>query len=337
MKKTIILIVALLISAASFAQQCYNTNFNAGKTEYDNGNYEKAIEYFETAKKCPDRQGVTGANNWIINCNFAIFGNCDMEMVYVEGGEFMMGCTEEQGDDCWECEKPVHKTTISDFYIGKYEVTVEQFAKFVDETNYKTDAEKKGKSLCFNNEKWGSKKGAYWKCGINGELLKESQYNNPVVHISWNDALVYCEWLSQRTNKNYRLPTEAEWEFAARGGNRTKYYMCSGSNNSDNVAWYRHNSGSAIHIGGKKAPNELGIFDMIGNVSEWCSDWYDSKYYSSSGNKNPKGPSTGSEKTVRGNGWYSITGRCHISFRSSNIPEFSGSHHGFRVVLEPKY
>ena len=201
------------------------------------------------------------------------------EMVFVKGGTFQMGSNDGEDD-----EKPVHTVKVGDFWIGKYEVRMVEFKKFIDVTGYMTNGEK--------FSKWISDQ-AYLSSGIklderepdwqqdeNGKKRKEEEYSiYPVVKISYNDAISYCEWLSQKTGKKYRLPTEAEWEYAARGGNLSKGYKYAGSNNLDEVGWHKENSGERLHYIGQKKPNELGLYDMSGNAREWCMDWYNVNYY----------------------------------------------------------
>jgi formylglycine-generating enzyme required for sulfatase activity len=255
----------------------------------------------------------------------------NIEMVFVKGGTFMMGCTAEQGSDCFDREKPAHSVTVSDFYIGKYEVTQEQWVRVMG----------------------GNNNPSYFK---GGKL--------PVDSVSWNDVQEFILRLNTLTGKKYRLPTEAEWEYAARGGQNSKGYKYSGSNNVGNVAWYNVNSGDKVlrdglieeyfnkddiggynnvltsnknrtHPVGTKLPNELGLYDMSGNVYEWVSDWYGE--YSSSAQANPKGPSTtlDSYRVLRGGSWYSAAGDCRVSDRGYYGPGFSYYSIGFRLVLSP--
>ncbi|MDR1814679.1 MAG: SUMF1/EgtB/PvdO family nonheme iron enzyme [Tannerella sp.] len=220
----------------------------------------------------------------------------DFEMLYVAGGTFTMGCTSEQGGDCWDGEKPAHQVTLSGYYIGKYEVTQAQ-----------------------------------WKAVMGNNPSDFKGDNLPVENVSWNDVQEFIRKLNAQTGKNYRLPTEAEWEFAARGGNQSRGYKYSGSNTADNVAWYCDNSGGKTHPVGTKQANELGIYDMSGNVLEWCSDWYDS--YSSASQTNPRGASTGSNRVLRGGSCYYDSLFTRVSNRNCNYPDDRYNHCGFRLAL----
>ena len=213
-------------------------------------------------------------------------------MVKVEGGIFSMGSTE--GYD----EKPVHQVRLSDFCIGKYEVTQDEWEVVM---------------------------------GTNPSHFKG--VNKPVECVSWNDCQEFIKKLNKLTGLQFRLPTEAEWEYAARGGNKSKGYKYSGSNIIGNVAWYWDNSNQKTHPVGTKAPNELGIYDMSGNVWEWCSDWYSSSYYSSSPANNPTGPATGSDRVYRGGSWLHFADYCRVANRILNNPDYRYSSLGFRLAL----
>ena len=266
------------------------------------------------------------------NRTFTVNG-VTFEMVAVKGGTFTMGCTSEQGGDCDNDEKPTHSVTLSDYCIGKFEVTVGLFRTFVNETNYRTDADKEGWSWVWTGSTWEKKNGVNWKCDANGLVRNSSKDNYPVIHVSWNDAKAFCEWLTGKTGQTFRLPTEAEWEYAARGGNKSRGYKYSGSNNIGEVAWYTDNSGSKTHQVGTKAPNELGIYDMSGNVWEWCQDWFGN--YSSGSQTNPEGASAGSRRVFRGGSWSSIARYCRVSYRGSGDPADRDYLIGFRLVLVP--
>ena len=263
------------------------------------------------------------------NRTFTVNG-VTFEMVAVKGGTFTMGCTSEQGGECDNDEKPTHSVTLSDYYIGKYEVTVAQFRAFINETGYQTDADKNGGSYIWNGSQWVLKSGVNWRCGADGRVRSSSEDNHPVIHVSWNDAKAFYEWLSRKTGANFRLPTEAEWEYAARGGNKSRGYKYSGSNNIGSVAWYSDNSGSTTHQVGTKSPNELGIYDMTGNVWEWCSDWYGD--YSSGSQTNPQGQSSGSNRVYRGGSWDSFARYCRVSYRCIASPDYRYYYLGFRLA-----
>ena len=216
-------------------------------------------------------------------------------MVYVEGGTFTMGATSEQKNPDYD-EKPTHRVSLSSFYIGKYEVTQ-----------------------------------ALWKAVMGSNPSNWKGDNLPVENVSWNDCQTFLLKLNAMTGKTFRLPTEAEWEFAARGGNRNRGYQYSGSNVLADVAWYADNSGSKTHNVGAKAPNELGIYDMSGNVREWCQDW--KKSYSSSPQTNPKGPSSGSSRVYRGGSWILSARGCRVASRDCFTPDYGGIDLGLRLAL----
>lgn len=241
--------------------------------------------------------------------------------VFVKGGIFTMGCTKEQGGECSDYEKPAHQVTLSDFNIGQFEVTVQQYMQFVEETKtHYPEWLEKGSNY---NIKTGKDDG-YKKLG---DALQNP--TNPIIGVSWDDATAYCQWLSGKTGKKYRLPTEAEWEFAARGGTQSKTFKYSGSNTLDEVAWSGSNSGNKTHAVGTRAKNELGIFDMSGNVWEWCSDWFGN--YQSVAQANPKGAATGSNRVIRGGSWLNYSGYCRAAYRGNDAPAHRANYLGFRV------
>ncbi len=272
------------------------------------------------------------------------------DMVFIRGGTFQMGS--EEGSDV---EKPVHSVTVGDFYMGRYEVTVAEFKRFIDDTGYITDAEKNGGegSSIFINGQWELKAGIDWRCDAEGKLRPEREYHHPVVHVSWNDAVAYCDWLSRKTGRRYRLPTEAEWEYAAGNGSRhTKYSWGDGApsgrkggNVADETAKKRF-SDWTIFPGysdgyvftapvGSFAPNDFGLYDMSGNVSEWCNDWYIEGYYRNSPSVNPTGPSSGAHRVVRGGSWGSYPEGCRVASRGGFTPDYRAGIIGFRLALVP--
>jgi len=253
-------------------------------------------------------------------------------MVFVKGGAFQMGSTEGDSD-----ETPVRRVTVSDFYMGRHEVTVEEFAEFIQATGYETNADKDGGSYVWNGEDWEKKAGVNWKDDAEGNVRPASQYDHPVIHVSWYDAVRYCNWRSEQDGlqpvytmegdevsadwnaDGYRLPTEAEWEFAARSrGKRYKYAWGDSDTPNGNIAdekakeifsgwtiWENYNDGYVYTAPvGRFEQGELGLFDMTGNVWEWCWDWYDSDYYRNRPSANPKGPDEGSGRVLRGGSWY---------------------------------
>ena len=259
-----------------------------------------AIEFIKTMEKMevddsdpniPDPNPNTGGTQ-----TFTVNG-VSFTMVGVEGGTFTMGATSEQGtSDPWDDEYPTHSVTLSNFAIGETEVTQELWQAVM---------------------------------GSNPSYFKGS--NKPVEYVSWNDCLTFISRLNSLTGKNFRLPTEAEWEYAARGGNKSRGYKYAGSNTLSDVAWYSDNSSSTTHDVKGKQPNELGLYDMSGNVYEWCQDWFGT--YSSSAQTNPTGPASGSYRVCRGGCWGYDAGRCRVSNRDYSTPTGCSSYLGLRLAL----
>lgn len=223
----------------------------------------------------------------------SVIRNLIGNMVHVEGGTFSMGSSDGDSD-----EKPIHQVTLSAFSIGRYEVTQEE-----------------------------------WQAVMGSNPSFFNGTNLPVERVSWNDCQTFIHRLNQMTGMSFRLPTEAEWEFAARGGNKSLHYKYSGSDEISSVAWYWGNSGSKTHPVGQKSPNELGIYDMSGNVWEWCVDWYGRKFYKRSPLSNPNGPAEGSYRVGRGGGWSSNAGGCRVSNRGSDSPADRNDGIGLRLAL----
>lgn len=224
----------------------------------------------------PQLVAVEGSQTFTVN-------GVKFTMVPVEGGTFTMGATSEQGSDAFDNEKPAHQVTLSDYYIGQTEVTQ-----------------------------------ALWKAvmGSNPSDSNSKGDNLPVEQVSWDDCQVFIQNLNQLTGKQFRLPTEAEWEYAARGGRKSRGYKYAGGNNIDLVAWCGDNSGNRTHTVATKQANELGVYDMSGNVEEWCSDWYDG--YQSSSQSDPQGPSSGSSRVNRGGSCYGDARDCRVSRHSGD-------------------
>lgn len=225
-----------------------------------------------------------------------ILDEIENNMVYVEGGVYAMG---ENGVDALQNEKPLHFITLSSFYISKYEITQAQWTAVMGNSP------------------------SYFK----GENL-------PVEKVSWENVQEFITKLNAQTGKQYRLPTEAEWEFASRGGVKCHDYKYSGSNSVEEVAWMSTNSGGKTHTVGTKSPNELGLYDMSGNVWELCSDWYSANYYYSSPKTNPQGPETGTSRVVRGGSWGSEAKNSRVSLRYVAAPTALGNSIGFRLCRD---
>lgn len=221
-------------------------------------------------------------------------GGVQFTMVYVEGGEFSMSAHAPKSSNGF-----LHQVKLDGYYIGHTPVTQ-----------------------------------ALWKkvMGSNPSYFKFDSL--PVENVSWNDCQMFIRKLNTLTGKSFRLPTEAEWEYAARGGKKSHNYNYSGSNRIDDVAWYRDNSNNSTHPVGQKCANELGLFDMSGNVLEWCSDWYEERYcYYFESRCNPQGPSQGQYRVSRGGSWYYADNRCQISYRSYGVPTDGNANLGFRLAM----
>ena len=250
----------------------------------------------QSKKAKVDISPTIGKANYTPNVKTFYANGVSFEMVEVRGGTFRMGGTSEQGSDAdSDDEYPVHSVTLSGYYIGKTEVTQ-----------------------------------ALWKAVMGSNPSRFKGDNMPVECVSWDDCQEFIRKLNSLTSQNFRLPTEAEWEFACRGGNNSRGYKYSGSNYIDNVAWYDGISGDKTHPVATKLPNELGIYDMTGNVWEWCSDW--NGKYSSGAQTNPKGPYDGSHRVNRGGSWGGGS-NCRSSIRGSSSPGGRFITLGLRLAL----
>jgi sulfatase modifying factor 1 len=247
--------------------------------------------------------------------------NLVLQMVKVEGGKFLMGSPDEN-KIAENDEQKQHEVTVGNFEINKLEVSVWEWKEYCKKTKKQMPAK----------QVWG----------IND--------NYPITNIAWNDAVNYCNWLSKQdgykpvytfagpniicdfTANGYRLPTEAEWEYAAKGGKKSKNYIFSGSNISNEIAWQQNSSDKRPHAVGTKLANELGIYDMSGNVWEWCYDWYNKDYYKSEDGNNPTGPIRGEKKSVRGGSWDSKESYLRTSNRISTTPDRTYEFYGFRLA-----
>ncbi len=235
-------------------------------------------------------------------------------MVFVNGGSFMMGSNDGYAD-----EKPAHKVTLSDYYIGKYEVTVAQYRQFCNETGHPMPSNP--------SEDWYEEhtNAVKW------------QWNDtyPIVNVKYTDALAFCRWLSEKTGENYTLPTEAQWEYAAKGGSHSKGYKYSGSNNIDEVAWYDETTREkGVRSVGKLKANELGIYDMSGNAWEWCLDFWGD--YPSKAQTDPTGAKSSQWRVIRGGAWYNVDEMARNTTRDGPLPNASSFYYGFRVAKSAK-
>ncbi len=218
-------------------------------------------------------------------------------MVEVIGSSFLMGATSEQMDGANDDELPTHYVNLPSFYMGSHEVTQEE-----------------------------------WKTVMGKNPSRFKGAKRPVDNVSWHDCQAFISKLNSLSRKRFRLPTEAEWEFAARGGDRSRGYIYSGSNNVSRVAWCAATSGSRTHDVEAKSPNELGIYDMTGNLWEWCADWYG--YYDSEMQNNPAGPNSGSTKAIRGGGWNGGPENCRVSNRDARSPNYRSDRLGLRLAMD---
>ena len=254
--------------------------------------------------------------NWLLIGNFSVFAksknpipdslqilhfevdSIPFSMKRVEGGLFIMGGTNEQHREVISTELPTHTVALDAYYIGHTEVTQALWQAVMPE----------------------------W------EIMDEwHNPNHPITDVSWYDCQVFIHRLDSITGMPFRLPTEAEWEFAARGGNKSRYFRFAGSNIADSVGWGLSNAGFRKHTVGLKIPNELGLYDMTGNVSEWCSDWY--APYHLGTEPNPKGPITGKEKIMRGGSFSNCQANSHLSYRHYQKPEESTQYCGLRLAM----
>ena len=296
---------------------------------------------------------------WLMGCSFTanqdistargddfIESQYGIGMVYVQGGTFSMGCVPEYSDDCLEREKPAHEVTLSDFYIGKYEVTQKKQWREIMGDDIRRKREEAGERPLFGE----------------GD-------DYPMYYVNWYDSVDFCNRLSELTGRNpayiidktgndpyavdgrwviksvpgangWRLPSEAEWEYAARGGNKSQGYQYSGSHDLDEVAWHISNMEGLMGYGtrpvGTKNANELGIHDMTGNVWEWVNDYFGSAYYNSSPVQDPKGPAVGSLCVYRGGGWDYDDWGARLSERDGNLLDSRDGALGFRLAISFK-
>lgn len=235
-------------------------------------------------------------------------GNLNIPMVYVKGGNFFRGCDDNKYNTPeFDNEKPVHRVNVSSFSIGKYEITLGL---------------------------WKTVMGVLPPSYLGVDYVNKDCNDCPVVKVTYAEIQEFIKRLNEKTGKSYRLPTELEWEFAARGGKYSGNYKYAGSNKLSAVGWYGRKKGAA-HPVGQKDPNELGIYDLSGNVAEWCSDWYDGEYYRTTIDAvDPKGPDYGEKRVVRGGSYFDEDFMCRNVYRNRFEPETSRWDIGFRLAMD---
>jgi formylglycine-generating enzyme required for sulfatase activity len=304
-------------------------------------------------------QDAASADRQLVTNGAILRNSIGMSIARVPAGEFLMGAPDSD-DDAQKTERPRHKVRISrPFYLGIHEVTVGQFRAFVRETGYQTGAETDGNgSSGFNSALPGfeyDKPGYTWK-----NLGWKQDENHPVLNVSWHDATAFCRWLTKKENKTYRLPTEAEWEYACRAGGQARFITGDSSeelkrianvqdkslvdkkprfSNSDDASYLTKpvgwNDGHAFSAPvGTFRPNGMGLYDMLGNAAEWCHDWYDKDYYRTSPLNDPMGPETGTARVVRGGAFLHQARHCRVSHRIAGTPSYRNYIIGFRVLME---
>ena len=269
------------------------------------------------------------------------------DFVLIRGGEFTMGSPETEVGRL--SDETQHQVKVSDFYMSRYEVTVAEFKRFVAESGYRTDAEKGDGSWILHGSEETLKKAVNWRHGVLGRLRPQNEEKHPVLHVSWNDAVAFGQWLSEKTGNRYRLPTEAEWEYACRAGSRTPFnkgnnLTTAQANYDGNYPYKKNRKGQyraqTVAVD-SFAPNAWGLYNMHGNVWEWCDDVYGDKYYDECKSKglveNPDGPppEAGSGRVLRGGSWGGNAGGCRSACRACDSPDNRSSTVGFRLVYIP--
>lgn len=314
----IIILGALVFSfPALFAQDF----LQKAKNYLDAGNCEKAQQAYEAYKvehpagdaeveqriaKCGTSAQTIGNNKK--DLTFKV-GDITFKMIFVNGGTFQMGSYSGEGD-----ERPVHNVSVSDFYMGEFEVTQALWQEVMGTTIY----QQRDKASTDRPMR-----------GVGADY--------PMYYVNHTEAEEFCGRLNQRLRSqlpvgySFTLPTEAEWEYAAKGGNKSNTYTYSGSNYLSEVGWYADNSGESTHTVGSKRANEFGLYDMSGNVWEWCFDWYGS--YSSSSQTNPRGSISGSKRVLRGGSWLNSDAYCRVALRNYGIPGYRDDDRGFRLAI----
>ena len=303
MKKTATLLFVLSLMLATFTAGAQDLR---GDVDYDGkvsiADVTTLIDYLLSGQWPEDEQPMIET--------FTVNG-VTFKMVTVEGGTFTMGATPEQESDAEWDVYPAHQVTLSSYCIGETEVTQALW-----------------QAVMGSNPSYFSSNNGY-----------ATNLQRPVEYVSWDDCQTFITKLNELTGKTFRLPTEAEWEFAARGGKKSKGYKYAGSNTINEVAWYWYNipsqssgnQGYGTQPVATKAPNELGLYDMSGNVWEWCQDWYGD--YSSESQTNPMGPASGNGRVNRGGSWFHYARRCYVSHRNDDNQSYTNYYDGFRLAL----
>ncbi len=313
--------------------------------------------YFNPVQVDGDRSVLVSSKGENENTVSVLAGASEMlreRFVHILAGEFTMGSPdgevgreEVRANRGFDYSETQHRVKLSDFYISKYAVTVAEFRKFVEAAGYHTDAEKAGSSFLRNGKTWEEKAGVNWRYGVSGSVRSATEDNHPVLHVSWNDAVAYCEWMTKQTGKTCRLPTEAEREYACRAGTTTPFNM--GKNLKTDQANYNGQSSYANNSKGQYrsntvpvdsfVPNAWGLYNMHGNVWEWCRDWFGGRYYDDCKAKgvveNPAGPEIGSRRVLRGGSWSNRAESCRSASRNGNTPDSRSDFFGFRLVFVP--
>ncbi len=243
-----------------------------------------------------------------------------MKLKLLKPGTFTMGSPKEEAAQS-DNEGPQHEVEITKaFYMGVYPVTKGQFAAFVNDDGYQTEGEKAGDAVT-----WRKPSGFGWPA----DYVQTD--NDPVVEVSWNDAVQFCEWLSKKEGRTYELPTEAEREYACRAGTKTAFSFGDDPKALGDYAWFDGNSGNHTHPVGEKRPNPWGLYDMGGNVWQWCADGYGSYDYKDI--KDPKSNDSSNVRSLRGGSWFNVPGNCRSAYRYGFAPAVRADGVGFRVVL----
>jgi formylglycine-generating enzyme required for sulfatase activity len=259
-----------------------------------------------------------------------IVNSIGMKLKLIPTGEFLMG-SPESDPVASANEKPQHRVRITQpFYLGIHQVTRGQFRRFVEATRYQTEAEKDGKGGYGRDaaaKKWVQDPKFTWRSpGF------DQTDDHPVVNVSWNDATAFGEWLSRQEGQKYRLPTEAEWEYACRAGTTTRFSFGDEESALSQYAWYSANSNSQTHPVGEKKPNAFGLHDMHGHVWEWCSDGYEADYYKQSPADDPRGPRAAARRVFRGGSWRLAPRYARSAYRRGHPPVIRYANQGFRLA-----